>query len=392
MSRRIAVVSGGRADYGLFRPLLQQLSSDDECVLQVIATAMHLLPEQGETWRLIEEDGFGIAAKVDMQISGDTSVDVARAVGAGIAGMADAFERLRPEILVLLGDRFESLAAAVAAMIACIPIAHIHGGEATEGLIDESIRHSITKMAHIHLTSTERYRERVIQLGESPDRVYAVGALGLDNFRNLDLLDRPALEEGLNFRLGNPTFLVTYHPVTLEPQSSLAYAEALLAAFDKFPKARIVITLPNADTGNASMRDLFIQYAEERKERVAAFPALGSLRYLSLMTQCDVVIGNSSSGLIEAPSVPVPTVDIGDRQRGRLSPQSVVHADPDTQSIIQAIETALSPGFREAILNLRNPYGDGRTAPRILAILKQVRLDDSLLKKRFFDLSQPAFQ
>lgn len=384
--RRIAVVTGGRPDYGLFLPLLRRLAADGDVALQIVATGMHLVPKQGETWRQIEQDGFAIAAKVDMEIAGDSAVDITRAIGAGTAGMAEAFAQLRPDIVVLLGDRFESLAAAVAAMTAHIPVAHLYGGEATEGLIDEPIRHSITKMAHLHFTATEPYRRRVIQLGEAPDRVFSVGALGLDNFRNMTLLDRPALEEALSFRLSRPTLLVTYHPVTLEAGTATAHADALLGALDRFPEARVVITLPNADTDSAALRARLTAYAENSGGRVAAFAVLGSLRYLSLMAQCDVVVGNSSSGLIEAPSVPVPTVDIGDRQRGRIAPPSVIHADVDAGSIAAAIGGALAPDFRAGLAGMENPYGDGATAPRIAAILKSAVLDEALIKKRFFDL------
>jgi len=389
--RRIAIVTGGRPDYGLFLPLLRLLAADEDVALQLVVTGMHLIAEQGETWRHIERDGFAIAAKVDMGIAGDTAADIARAIGAGTTGMAQTFERLRPDMVVLLGDRFETLAAAVAAMLARLPVAHIHGGESTEGLIDEPIRHSITKMAHLHFTSTEPYRRRVIQLGETPERVFSVGAIGLDNFRNMSLLDRAALEQALSLRLGSPTFLVTYHPVTLEDVSSAAPAEALLQALDNFADTRIVVTLPNTDTDSAALRARLAAYAENSGGRVTAFAVLGSLRYLSLMSQCDVVIGNSSSGLIEAPSVPVPSVDIGDRQRGRISPPSVIHADTDTDSIVDAINTALEPSFRAGLNGMKNPYGDGATAPRIAAILKSTALDDALIKKRFFDLPAGCF-
>jgi UDP-hydrolysing UDP-N-acetyl-D-glucosamine 2-epimerase len=390
--RRIAIVTGGRPDYGLFLPLLTVLAKDQAVDLQVIATGMHLVSEQGETWRQIERDGFHIAAKVDLKLAGDSPLVISHAIANGTAGMADAFDHLRPDIVVLLGDRFESLAAATAAMIARIPVAHLHGGEATEGLIDEPIRHSITKMAHLHFTATDAYRRRVIQLGEPPERVFCVGAIGLDNFRNMTLLDRPALEEALSFSLGDPTFLATYHPVTLEAGSSAAHADAFLAALDAFPDARIVITLPNADTDSAALRDRFQRYADSSGGRVVAYAALGSLRYLSLMSQCDVVVGNSSSGLLEAPSVPVPTVDIGDRQQGRIAPASVIHVEPDAASIVAGIRRALDPAFRAGLVGMRNPYGDGGTAPRIAEILTSVPLDGTLIKKRFFDFRQACIE
>lgn len=384
--RRIAVLTGGRPDYGLFQPLISILRDDADVDLKLIVTGMHLMVSQGETWRQIEDDGFEIAARVNMNMSGDSPTDISGAIAAGVAGMGETLERLKPDVLVLLGDRFEALAAAIAAMISRTPIAHIHGGEATEGLIDEPIRHCITKMAHIHLTATDAYRRRVIQLGEAPDSVFSVGAIGLDNFRQLTLLGRSDLEHELSLPLGKPTFLVTYHPVTLEHETSAQHVENLISALDEFEDATIVITLPNADTDNAAIRERFVAFAAAQPARVAAFPALGSRRYLSLMAQSDLVIGNSSSGLIEAPSLPVPTVDIGDRQRGRIAPPSVIHADPDAASITTAIRLGLSDAFRSGIAGQENPYGDGETAPRIAEILKTASLGPAILKKHFYDL------
>ena len=389
-SRRVAVITGGRPDYGLLRPLMRKLDDDAAFDLQIVATGMHLIPEQGETWRLIEEDGFSITEKVSMTFSGDTPTSISKAIGSGVSGMASAFERLQPDMVILLGDRYETLAAAVAAMVGRLAIAHIHGGEATEGLIDEPIRHSISKMAHIHFTATEDYRRRVIQLGEQPDRVFHVGAIGLDNVREIQLLDRPALEQALDFELRRLTFLVTYHPVTLESGTSMGATDALISALDHFPQARIVITLPNADTDSADIRARLIDYTNGNADRVAAFAALGTERYLSLLSQCNVVIGNSSSGLIEAPSFKVPTVNIGDRQRGRIAPRSVIHSAPDSESIREAIATAIDDKFRLSLNDLVNPYGDGRTANRIVEILRHVTLDENLLKKRFFDLPNVA--
>lgn len=390
MLRRVAVVTGGRPDYGLLLPLLRALEADPAFDLRIIATGMHLIPEQGETWRLIEQDGFDIAEKVDMRIDGDSPTAIAAAIGAGVAGMAAMLHRQRPDILVLLGDRFETLAAAIAAMVTRVPIAHIHGGEATEGLIDEPIRHSITKMAHIHFTATEEYRRRVIQLGEQPDQVHCVGAIGLDNIRAMHLLDRSGLEEALAIRLRRPTLVVTYHPVTLEAGSAAADADALLAALDSFSDAGIVITLPNADTDSAGLRDRLVGYADRHRGRVAAFAVLGTLRYLSLLAQCDAVIGNSSSGLIEAPSFCVPTVDIGDRQRGRIAPRSVIHCVPETPAIRRAIATALDPAFRLGLRDIVNPYGDGHATPKIIAVLRDAPLGETLVKKRFYDLRNIA--
>lgn len=388
--RHVAIVTGGRPDYGLFLPLLRALSDDSDFKLSVVATGMHLMPEQGETWRDIERDGFTIAEKVDLDLASDSPVAIAQSVGIGVAKMAGMLSRVRPDILVLLGDRFESLAAAVAAMIARIPIAHIHGGESTEGLIDEAIRHSISKMSQLHFTATEEYRRRVIQLGEQPSRVFCVGAIGLDNVRRNELLSRSELEAALGVRLGTPTFLVTLHPVTLEHGTSSEHAEALIAALDTFPDAKVVMTLPNADTDSGALRDRLETYVSEHRDRATALAALGTRRYLSLLAQCDVVIGNSSSGLIEAPSFHVPTVNIGDRQRGRIAPRSVIHCASTTEDIRNAIVKALASQFRAGLAGMENPYGDGRATPQIVEVLRRVKLDGDLIKKRFYDLPANA--
>ena len=382
----IAVVTGGRPDYGLLRPLLRALAAEPAFDLKIIATGMHLIPEQGESLRAIEEDGFVVTEKVNLQITGDSPVEIASAIGTGVAGMAAMLERLLPDILILLGDRFEILSAAIAAMVTRVPVAHLYGGEATEGLIDEPIRHSITKMAQLHFTATEEYRRRVIQLGEQPERVHCVGTTGLDSVRTVDLLDRPALEQALDFNLGSPTFVVTYHSVTLEPESSAAHAEALLAALASFPRAQIVITLSNADTDSAPLHARLMEYVAANASRVSCYAALGTQRYLSLLSHCDVVIGNSSSGLIEAPSYHVPTVNIGDRQRGRIAPRSVIHCAPNADAIRKAIQTALHKDFRANLSNIINPYGDGRSAQRIIDILRDVPCPKDLIKKRFYNL------
>lgn len=384
--RRVVVITGGRPDYGLLRPLMRGLDADLDFDLRVVATGMHLLPEHGETWRQIEDDGLAIADKVDMRIEGDSPAAIARAIGTGVAGMATMLERHRPDMVVILGDRFEALAAAIAAMVARVPIVHMYGGEVTEGAIDEPIRHSITKMSQIHFTATEAYRRRVIQLGEQPDRVFCVGAIALDGIKETTLLDRATLEKDLGLALRKPTFLVTYHPVTLEPASSAAHAEALLAALDAFPEASVVITLPNADTDNVALRARLVDYAKRNPGRVAAFAVLGTQRYLSLLAQSDAMIGNSSSGLVEAPSFCVPTVNIGDRQRGRMAPGSVIQCRPDAGAIRQAIAKALDPAFRSGLHDLTNVYGDGRTTPRILEILRRIPLGEALIKKRFHDI------
>ena len=379
--RTICVVTGSRAEYGLLYPLIKLIADDIELQLQLVATGMHLSPEFGLTYRQIEADGFVIDAKVEMLLSSDTPVGITKSMGLGLIGFADAFERLKPDLIVLLGDRFEAMAAAQAAMVANIPIAHLHGGESTEGVIDEAIRHSITKMSHLHFTSTEPYRQRVIQLGEQPEHVYNVGAIGLDNIRNLMLLDRSAFEQSIDFKLGRLNFLVTYHPLSLSGQDAEQQMERLLAALDHFEQANIVFTKPNADTNGRIIGQLIDKYTAARNERVVCHTSLGQLRYLSAISHVDVVIGNSSSGIIEVPYMNKPTVNIGRRQDGRVKGLSIIDCDDSTGEIIRAINKALSPDFRQ-LCNQANSsmYGDGQTAERIIEVLRSVPLDRLLIK------------
>ncbi len=383
--RRICVVTGSRAEYGLLYCLMKEIQDDSDLNLQIVATGMHLSPEYGLTYRVIEDDGFSIDARVEMLLASDTPVGVAKSIGVGIIGFADAFASLKPEIVVLLGDRFEIFAAAQAAMVARIPIAHIHGGEATEGLIDEGIRHAITKMAYLHFVAAEPYRRRVIQLGESPNRVFNVGTPGLDNLRRLKLLDRTAFEQATGFELGKPTFLVTYHPVTLSNTSTRESIENLLKALDHFTEARIIFTKANADTEGRIINQMIDQYVSRKPEKARVFTSMGQILYLSALTHVDAVIGNSSSGLIEAPAVRKPTVNIGSRQRGRLRASSVIDCEETEQGIISAIEKILSPTFQESLKSVVSPYGDGNASVKIKEVLKEINLDDVLMK-RFYDI------
>jgi UDP-hydrolysing UDP-N-acetyl-D-glucosamine 2-epimerase len=385
--RRIAVFTGTRAEYGLLYWLMRDIQSDSELDLQVIVSGMHLSPEFGETWKQIESDGFRIDAKVEMLLSSDTSVGIAKSIGLGTIGFADTLERLHPDILVVLGDRFEALAVVQAAMIMRIPVAHLHGGELTEGLIDEAVRHSITKMSQLHFTSTEVYRRRVIQLGESPDRVFNFGAPGLENIRRLPLMTREELQSSLNFSLGECCFLVTYHPVTLSEDGAIDALRNLLSGLSSFPDAKIVITFPNADTHGRALIPVLETFAKAQTERALLTRSLGQLRYLSLMRLCDAVIGNSSSGLIEAPAFHVPTIDIGNRQQGRLRPGTVIHCEESENAIRSAIERCLTPEFKQLSLQSSNPYGDGHVATKIIEVLKHVNLN-GLIHKRFHDLEQ----
>lgn len=383
-SRKICVVTGSRAEYGLMRSLLGAIAADPALTLQIVATGMHLSPEFGMTYRSIEKDGFRIDAKVEMLLSADSAVAVTKSLGLGVIGFADAFDRLAPDIVVVLGDRFEILAAAQAAMLARIPIAHIHGGETSEGAFDEGIRHAITKMAHWHFAAAEPYRRRVVQLGEAPDRVFNVGAPGLDILATAKWMGRDELATSLDMELGKPLFVVTYHPVTLESRSPRDAMMQLLGALEAFPQATIVFTYPNADTGGRVLIDCIDQFVARNRSRAKAFVSLGQLRYLSLMREANVVIGNSSSGLTEAPAMKRATVNIGNRQNGRLKASSVIDATDDQTSIIAAIEQALSAEFVSRLPATHSLYGQGNAAAAIVSILRSATLS---VQKAFFDIA-----
>ncbi|MUT65006.1 UDP-N-acetylglucosamine 2-epimerase (hydrolyzing) [Paenibacillus sp. NEAU-GSW1] len=386
--RKICVVTGSRAEYGLLYPLLKEIKSDSELQLQIAVTGMHLSPEFGLTYNEILNDGFQIDEKVEMLLSSDTAVGVTKSMGLGLVGFADAFHRLQPDIVVLLGDRYEIMAAAQAAMIANIPIAHLHGGESTEGAVDEAIRHSITKMAHLHFTSTDTYRNRVIQLGEQPERVFNVGAIGLDNIKELELLSKEQLEQSIDFKLGAVNFLVTYHPLTIGGRSSEDSTLELLSALDRFEHARIIFTKPNSDADGRIIGRLIDDYVRSRSDRTVSFQSLGKLRYLSALQYVDAVIGNSSSGIIEVPMFKKPTVDIGDRQKGRMKGSSIIETAEDRDSIVQAIALALNPAFRDDhVQRAANIYGSGRAAKQIKQCLKQADLN-GILRKTFYDIGQ----
>lgn len=384
MARKICVVTGSRAEYGLLYWLLKEIQADPRLDLQLAVTGMHLSPEFGMTVRQIEADGFVPDARVDMLVSSDTPAGIAKSIGLGVIGFADALARLAPDLVVILGDRFEILAAAQAAIVARIPMAHIHGGELTEGQIDEAIRHSLTKMSHLHFVAAERYRERVIQLGESPDRVWNVGAPGLDWLNRIPLLDRVTLSDSLGFDLSEPYFLVTYHPVTLA-QGVQEGAAALFEALGEFPDYRILVTGVNADTGNSDVRDAIKRFLSENRARTFFATSLGQQRYLSALAHAEAVIGNSSSGVIEAPSVRIPTVNIGNRQRGRIRATTVIDVSEDVCSIVEGIRKALSAPFRAAVTQSMCPFGDGHAAERICEVLANHPLQ-GLLMKQFYDL------
>ena len=381
--RKVAVFTGTRAEYGLLFWLLRDIASDNSLELQLIVSGMHLSSEFDQTVRYIEQDGFEIAEKVEMLLSSDSTVGTAKSIGLGTIGYADALARLRPNIIVILGDRFEALAIAQTALVMNIPILHIHGGEKTEGAYDDAIRHAITKFSHFHATSTEGHRRRVIQLGESPERVWNVGAIGLDHISRSEIMSRGALSESLGFDLSDDYFVVTYHPVTLANEAPEQSFEALLRALDRFGNYKVVMTYPNADHGGRQIIEMVKEYGSENEGRVLAIPSLGQQRYLSAISHCSAVIGNSSSGIIEAPTIRTPTVNIGMRQQGREAAQSVIHCKPRTQEIVAAINRAVSSEFKPVLASVNNPYGEGNASVQIAEILKHQPVNRL---KTFFDL------
>ena len=382
--KRICVVTGTRAEYGLLRWVMEGIRQSPVLELQVIATGMHLSPEFGLTYWEIENDGFMIDKRVEMLLSSDTPTGLAKSMGVGMIGFADALSELRPDMLLVLGDRFEIFSAVAAAVPARIPVAHLHGGEATEGLIDESIRHSLTKMSHLHFVATDEYRKRVIQLGENPKRVFCVGGLGVDGIIRTHLLEKDVLEEALDFRFGPRNLLVTFHPVTLEAHSSERQMGELLAALAELPDTHIIFTMPNADTDGRVLFGMIEDFVTTHP-CAKAFPSLGQLRYLSCIKYVDAVVGNSSSGLLEVPSFKIGTINIGDRQKGRIKADSVIDCEPEKASILKAMERLYSAEFQNGLQSVVNPYGVGGASDAIVGILETVELAH-ILKKEFYDI------
>ncbi|BFT31119.1 UDP-N-acetylglucosamine 2-epimerase [Alteromonas sp. D210916BOD_24] len=382
--KKVAVFTGTRAEYGLLYWLLKDIKSDPELLLQLLVSGSHLSPAFGMTFEQIEQDGFDIAAKVEMLLSSDSAVGTAKSVGLGMIGLADALARLQPDVIVILGDRFEALAAAQTALFLRIPIIHLHGGEITEGAYDDSIRHAITKMSYLHGVSTDEHRNRVIQLGEAPERVENIGAIGLDHLTKSTFMSLSQLSSSLDFPLAKDFFIVTYHPETLGSESPEAAFQSLLDALDKFPSYQVIITYPNADDGGSGVIRMIEDYCKCNPERVLGIPSLGHIRYLSAVKHCAAVIGNSSSGIIEVPSFGVPTVNIGIRQKGRMSAPSVIHCESSLASISHAIEQALSQEFREKARDVQNPYGKGDSSARVIEMIKKL---NGTAHKSFFDIN-----
>lgn len=390
MIRKVCVVTGTRAEFGLLRWLMGEIQSHPQLELQVIATGMHLSPEFGSTYHEIEEAGFKIDARVEMLLSSDTNTAVTKSMGLGVIGFADAYERLAPDIVVVLGDRFEIFAATSAAMIAGLPVAHLHGGETTEGAFDEAIRHSITKMSHLHFVGAEEYRQRVIQLGEHPDRVFNFGGMGIDAIKRIKMLSREELESSLELSLGAKSLLVTFHPVTLEGgASSAAQMGELLAALEGLDDTTLIFTMPNADTGGRELSAMVREFAQKHSN-AKVYTSLGQLRYFSCLAQIDGVVGNSSSGLAEAPSFKIGTVNIGDRQKGRLKANSVIDCEPNRKAIQVALETLYSDDFKACLASVSNPYGSGGASEAIVKVLAEYSLEN-IRKKQFYNLSANDF-
>lgn len=384
--KKICVVTGTRAEYGLLKPIIEKVYQAEELELQLVVTGMHLSSEFGLTYQEIEKDGYPIKAKIEMLLSSDTSVGITKSMGIALIGFADYYEINKPDTVVILGDRYEILMAASAAMIARIPIAHIHGGENTEGAIDEAIRHSITKMSHLHFVTTEEYRNRVIQLGEQPDTVYNVGALGVENIKSVKLLSKKELEDSLEFRFTDNTVMVTFHPVTLESMTAKKQFRSILEVIDNHKELSVIFTKANSDTDGRIINQMIDEYVAANSGRCKVYTSLGQVRYLSALQFCVAVMGNSSSGMIEAPSFGIPTVNIGDRQKGRVSAESVINCGNSMQEIEAALQTALSREFRDGLTNVKNPYEKLGTSDVIVQVISDALEGGIDIKKTFYDI------
>ncbi len=390
MKRKICIVTGSRAEYGLLYWLMREIHDDTNMELQIIATCMHLSPEFGLTYKLIENDGFHINKKIEMLLSSDTPIGISKSMGLGMIGFGEAYAELRPNIVVLLGDRFETICAAIGACVARIPIAHLHGGETTQGAMDEAFRHSITKMSHLHFTATDEYRKRVIQLGENPERIFNVGGLGIDNIKKLKFLSREKFEHSIDFKLGPKNLLITFHPVTLEHASAKEQFQNLLDALDELQDAKLIFTKPNADTEGRIIIQMIDEYVSKNSHKSVAFISLGQLRYLSALQYVDGVVGNSSSGLAEAPTFKIGTINVGDRQKGRVKAENVIDCNPTKESILTATTKLYSDEFQGKLKNVTNPYGEGGAAKKIKEVIKEKDLS-GILKKKFYDIEKYHF-
>ena len=384
--KKICIVTGTRAEYGLLYWLMKEIAADSDLDLQIIVTGMHLSPEFGLTYKEIEKD-FTITKKIEMLLSSDTSVGISKSMGLAQISFAEAYEELKPDMVVVLGDRYEIFSAVSAAMIARLPIAHLHGGETTEGAFDESIRHSITKMSHLHFTAADEYRNRVIQLGECPDRVYNVGGMGIENIKRLSLLSKDEFERSIDFKLDKKNLLVTFHPVTLEKSTAKEQFQELLSAIDELKDTNIIFTKANSDTDGRIINQMIDAYVSKNSHKSVGFISLGQLRYLSALQYVDAMVGNSSSGIAEAPSFQIGTINIGDRQKGRIKAKSIIDCEPNKENILQSFEKVYSNEFQKSLKDIQNPYGDGIASKQIIDIIKKIDLLN-ILKKSFYDLGK----
>jgi GDP/UDP-N,N'-diacetylbacillosamine 2-epimerase (hydrolysing) len=383
--QKIGVVTGSRADYGLLRYLMRDVQVSSNFELQIVATGMHLSSEFGMTYQEIEKDGFTINDKVEMLLSSDTSSAISKSTGLGMIGFSDAFNKLNPDLIIVLGDRYEILSASIAAMFARIPIAHIHGGETTQGAFDEAIRHSITKMAWWHFVAADEYEKRVIQLGEDPKRVFNVGGLGVDSIKKTKLLSIKQLKKKTGIKFGKKNLLITYHPVTLEKQTSKKNFQILLNVLNELKDTYLIFTMPNADSDNKVIKKMINEFVTNNSKSSISFTSMGSLNYLSTLQFVDGVVGNSSSGLAEAPTFKIGTINIGDRQAGRIKAESVIDCNPEQKTIKNAIKKLYSKEFQNKLETVSNPYGNGKATEKIMKILKMIKIPDHL-KKEFFNL------
>ena len=383
---KIAVITGTRAEYGLLKPLIKLIKDESEFDLQLIVTGMHLSPEFGMTIEEIIEDKIPITKRIEILLSSDSQIGISKSIGLGMISFSETFDELDPDLIIILGDRYEIFAAATAAMVGCFPIAHIHGGEATEGLIDEAIRHSISKMSYYHFVATEEYRNRVIQLGEQPNNVFNVGALGIESIKNTNFLSKKDLEKDLNFKFAKRNFIVTFHPITLEPEKSKIYMENLLDALETQKDTNIIFTYPNADSEGRELIKLIEKFCKKNRN-AKSFSSLGQKRYFSCVKYCDAVIGNSSSGIIEVPSFGKGTINIGSRQKGRLKSKSIIDCAPYKENICEAIKILFSDSFQKKLPKFKNLYGEGRSSTIMFEIIKSLNFEKNNLMKKFYDLN-----
>lgn len=384
---KICVATGTRAEYGLLKPLMTAIKNEPHWHLQILATGAHLSPEFGLTYQEIEKDGYSIDKKVEMLLSADTSSSIVKSMGLGMIGFSDALQDLKPDLLIILGDRYEMLSLASSALIFNIPIAHIHGGELTEGAYDDAVRHSITKMSHLHFASTEEYRNRIIQMGENPQNVHNVGAIGLDNVKDLPLLTKTELEKSLEIQLNKYNYQVTFHPPTLDTEPPEKQFQILLNAIDGQKDSFFIFTKANADTGGRIINKMIDDYVSENQDKAKAFTSLGNLRFLSLVRYCNAIVGNSSSGILEAPALHTATINIGDRQKGRIQAESIINTKVEEREILEAFNIVNSQKFSSKVRNLISPFGSGDTTVKIMEVLRTVDIK-AFLTKQFHDTNR----